>query len=284
MKRKRRSFKPTMESTQARRSKRKTMVGGFYLPDECWECVFKFLNDNHSCMTSLSVVSKQFLSITNRIRFSLTICCDHSQTLPFPPRLLRRFISLTSLDLSRFHGNLSKLLGQISSFPLKLTSLNLSNQSIIPTNGLRVFAKKITTLTFLICSKVHFIYSTDLFLISDCFPLLEDLDLSDPIQCVRYDEVEPLSLALFKLRKVNLSRHHYINDRLLFDLFKKREFLEEVILRDCYRITEVGIVSALRQRPTLRSLSISNPCTRNLTHITSHFIDSLVSLKGLDLS
>lgn len=131
---------------------------------------------------------------------------------------------------------------------------------------------------------MQFIYSTDLFLISGCFPLLEDLDLSDPIQCVRYDEAEPLSLALFKLRKVNLSSHHYINDRLLFDLFKKREFLEEVILRDCYRITEVGIVSALRERPTLKSLSISNPYTRNLTHITSHFIDSLVSLKGLDLS
>jgi len=50
----------------------------FYLPDECWESIFKFLiNDceyeNHHRLKTLSVVSKQFLSITNRLLLSLAI-------------------------------------------------------------------------------------------------------------------------------------------------------------------------------------------------------------------
>ncbi|KEH20627.1 putative leucine-rich repeat domain, L domain-containing protein [Medicago truncatula] len=126
----------------------------FDLPDDCWRCIFRFLNDdddNHKqrYMESLSVSSKHFLSVTNRHKFSLTIS---DQTLPSLPRLFQRFTNLTSLDFKRFCGDLDTLLCQISSFPLNLTSLNLSNHPIIPQNGLRVFSQNITTLTsFPIC-------------------------------------------------------------------------------------------------------------------------------------
>jgi hypothetical protein len=55
--------------------------------------------------------------------------------------------------------------------------------------------------------------------------------------------------------------------------------------RYSYDITNAGLASALRDRPTLRSLSIGtgDPLHQEYRKVfaTSHFIDSLVSLKGL---
>ncbi|KAK2432476.1 F-box/LRR-repeat protein [Trifolium repens] len=61
-----------------------------YLPEELWECIVKFLDgdDDHRTLMSLSVVSNQLLSITNRLRSSLTIT---NQTIPFLPRVFHRF-------------------------------------------------------------------------------------------------------------------------------------------------------------------------------------------------
>ncbi|XP_045786044.1 SCF E3 ubiquitin ligase complex F-box protein pof2-like [Trifolium pratense] len=269
-------------ASSSQSNRRKTILADLHLPLECWECIISFLVDHNRSLESLSLVSKQFLFITNRLRFSFTICL---QTFPFLPILLRRFTNLTSLNLSGFRGNLNRLLRKICRFPLKLTSLNLSNQCRIPANGLRAFSKKITTLTTLTCSNTSFICSTDISLISDCFPLLEVLDLSDPHFC-EYEEAEPLLSTLFKLRKVNLSRHHYIDDKLIFQLFKNCKLLEEAIMLFCYRITFDGIASALRQRPALRSLSFSITYGQanqeyNESYITSQFIASLVSLKYL---
>ncbi|MCH88913.1 F-box/LRR-repeat protein, partial [Trifolium medium] len=53
-----------------------------YLPAEIWECIFKFF-DNPT-FKSFSIVSKQFLSLTNRLRYSVTIT---DQTIPFLSRL-----------------------------------------------------------------------------------------------------------------------------------------------------------------------------------------------------
>jgi F-box/leucine-rich repeat protein 2/20 len=144
-------------------------------------------------------------------------------------------------------------------------------------------------LTSLICSKIDFISSSNFSLIAECFPLLEELDFSNPGKIVLFNhkslphELEILSLALFKLRKVNLSRHYYINDQLLLHLFKNCKHLKEVIISDCSGLTGAGIASSLRERPTLRSLSLNNIFQRlyNDAGLTSHFIDSLVSLKGL---
>ncbi|PNX69282.1 F-box/LRR-repeat protein, partial [Trifolium pratense] len=159
--------------------------------------------DDHSYFKSLSLISKQFLNITNRLRSSLAI---YIPTIPFLPCLLQRFPNLTSIDIKcYYYKDLDNLLIQVSRFPLKLTSLNLSNQLRIPANGLRAFSKNITTVTSLICSNLEDINSTDLPLIADCFPMLEELDLSNPngfMNCYKFSkDYETLSLALFKLRK-----------------------------------------------------------------------------------
>jgi len=125
------------------------VVAEVYLPDECWEHVFKFLNNhNHCYLRSPSVVSKRFLSITNRLLFSLTV---NNQPHPFLLRLFHRFTKLKSLDLSGYKGDIDHLLREISCFSLNLTSLDISGQTSILEVGLRAFSKNITTLTSLIC-------------------------------------------------------------------------------------------------------------------------------------
>ncbi|CAJ2656370.1 unnamed protein product [Trifolium pratense] len=259
------------------------------IPDQCWELIFTFLNDgsdgehNHHYLKSLSIASKEFFSITNRLRFSLTI---YVPTHPFLHRLFKRFVNLTSLDLTCFCGDLDALLSQISCFRLKLTSLNISNQPTIPAIGLRAFSKKITTLISLVCSNIESIYGTDLFLIAECFPLLEELDLSNPGEFANHvnflDGLDALSLALFKLRKINLSGHCYVNDSSLLHLCKNCEFLEQVMMMNCSLLTHHGIAYAIRERrQTLRSLSIRWRSYGSNDIISSHFVDSLANLKGL---
>ncbi|GAU25638.1 hypothetical protein TSUD_265640 [Trifolium subterraneum] len=98
-------------------------------------------------------------------------------------------------------------------------------------------------------------------LIADRFPLLEELDLSYGYPFYKHRTkfpsivVETISLQLFKLRKVNLSFYDYINDKLLFHLFKNCKLLEEANFSRCRQLTNAGIASALLERPTLKSLS-----------------------------
>jgi F-box/leucine-rich repeat protein 2/20 len=149
-----------------------------YLPDECWELVFKFLihDEDNKDLKSLSVVSNQFHSITNRLPLSFTL---HQLSSPPLPRLFQRFTNLISLNLI-YCTDLNKLLCQISNFSLNLTSLVLSctyNKTTFPVDGLRAFSRNITTLTSLTCSCIHSLRSTDMFLIADCFPNLQLLHL-----------------------------------------------------------------------------------------------------------
>ncbi|CAJ1951369.1 unnamed protein product [Sphenostylis stenocarpa] len=261
-----------------------------HLPRECWELVFKFLKPNLH-FEPLSLVSTQFLAITNLLRTSLTIS---NPTLPFLPSLLLRFPSLTALDLTRLHhSHLHALLLQLSGAAPPLLSLNLSGHPSLPSNGLRAFARKITTLKSLTCSHLGSLQNADLLLIADCFPFLEHLDLSFPENTDNSGDpvsdlgVKALSLALTKLRSVNLSGNFFINDPSLLSLCKNCELLEEIIIFECHFITQRGIASAIRERPCLRSFCVSNfGCgtkkgDTGRPYATSNFINALVGLKGL---
>ncbi|CAK8574584.1 unnamed protein product [Lathyrus sativus] len=236
-----------------------------YLPDDCWECVFKFLNNHEDdkynrYLNPLSLVSKQFLSITNRLRFSAAV---DSKILPFIHLLFQRFPNITSLKLNRsFYSDGDAILHQISGFSLKLKSLDLSGQNIIPADGLRAFSENVTTLTSLNCSQMNSIKSSDMVLIADCFPLLEELNLGRfailNSKDSFIDGINTLSLALSKLGKINLTGHRYMTDECLFHLFYNCKFLQEAIIYGCLNITNAGIVSALRERPNFRSLHFTN--------------------------
>ncbi|XP_057454513.1 F-box protein At1g47056-like [Lotus japonicus] len=277
-----RIFKIMSTKKQTNKEQMKTMSAGdmYFLPEECWECVFKFLNNNnhdHHHLESLSLVSKQFLSITNRIRFSLAV---HDDLLPFLPRLLHRFPNLTSLDLTRFRGDLDALLLQISRFPLRrLTSLDFSHHETFPANGLRALAENTKTLTSLTSSEGS-LATADLHLITDCFPFLQELDIR-----IKVHDHFPLALPKL-LRKVTLYCGPFnINDAELISVCNNCEFLQELAIPDCASITQHGIASAIRQRPGLRSFFVGKFKFERgdfeSPFITASFIDSLVSLKSL---
>ncbi|XP_058729655.1 F-box/LRR-repeat protein 3-like [Vicia villosa] len=274
----------SLSSIQTSSKEVATFSSNVYLLDECWECIFKFLINHDTDYTHrryvhlkpLSLVSKQFLSVTNRLRSSLTVYNPACQ-------LFHRFSNIVSLDLSYYvGGDLDDLLVQISRFPLKITSLNISNQLKVPTKGLRAFSKNITTLTSLVCSNIDTLYYTHMLFIAECFPLLQELDFSKPTW-FEFDKTasfpaQALSLALPKLRKVNLHGNYDISNEVLFHLCKNCTLLQEVTVINCWHITMSDIAADLHQRPTLSSLSFSASYPDRLT---SSFIDSLVSLKGL---
>ncbi|KAL6494438.1 hypothetical protein OROGR_031238 [Orobanche gracilis] len=275
-------------------------ANSLYLPGDCWESVLKIIigddNNNRCYLKSLSLVSKQFLSITNRLKYSLAVCNVNIFPYLLPPslpRILQRFTNLTSLDLWYYIGDLDDLLLQLSLFPLKLTSLDISNKLTIPTIGLRAFSQNITTLTSLTCSKISCLRSTDFLLIALCFPLLEELDLSNPgnfkHNCINsLHPLETLSLALPKLRKIGLSGHTYIDDTLFFHLLNNCKFLKEAIIFGSPLVTVPGFVSALHRRPTLtEGLPLKKLVLCNCTGYTYDGIYSLVSkcqyIQHLDL-
>ncbi|CAJ2638700.1 unnamed protein product [Trifolium pratense] len=274
-------------SSLPNRRRRKTSIAvaaDLYLPVECWEYIINFLKDDNRCLKSLSLISKQFHTITNNLRFSLTIC---DQTLPFLHLLYRRFINLTSLNFSHLTNssvtNLNRLLRQISCFPLKLTSLNLSNKLRIPANGLRHFSKKITTLTSLTCSNMGFISITDIFLISECFPLLEFLDLSDPHHREEYEETETehLSFTFFKLRKANEEREEsYITSQFIASLVSLKYLT-------CLDLLSSNISDELLSSIAIEGLPLTRLCLQNCKGYSYSGIFDLLSkcryIQHLDL-
>ncbi|KEH27715.1 putative leucine-rich repeat domain, L domain-containing protein [Medicago truncatula] len=270
---------------------RKRLAADMYLPDECWESVFQFLNENNyggqSYLEHLSLVSKQFLSITNRLRSSLTLrglLFLDSFRLPFLARLLHRFPALTSLDLTQIHCDLNDLLSKISHFSLDLVSLNLSNgSSAIPDNGLQALNGNMKkTLTSLKCFDMVPSRNKDLLLTLNCFPFLQEVDLSSPRGILQV-EVRKFVSALPNLRKINLSGT-FMSDTSLLYLCKNCKFLEEIVIIRCCVITVFGVASAIRERPGLRCLSVSMLRSLKkfeLQNPSALLSASLFSLKGL---
>ncbi|KEH40408.1 hypothetical protein MTR_1g028410 [Medicago truncatula] len=73
--------------------------------------------------------------------------------------------------------------------------------------------------------------------------------------------VETLSLALFRLRKINLSGQSYLNNQSLFHLFKNCNLLEETIVSNRDWRMRVGIENSkflkdIVVRPQLKSLDL----------------------------
>ncbi|XP_058730937.1 uncharacterized protein LOC131602767 [Vicia villosa] len=210
-----------------------------YLQEDLLECIFKSLNDDHYTFKSLTLVSKHFLSITNRFRFFATITVE---TIPNLPRLFHRFPNLTSLNLSILSisvEQVDQLLALISTFPLHIRSLNLSNGFYsVPANGLIALSKTMKNLRSLSFYRLVNYRKKVLFLIADCFPLLEELNFSYPrVSCSADFDVDvndPL-LALPNLRNINLSCN-FITDQFINFLRHSCKHLQ--VIRIIYKISK----------------------------------------------
>ncbi|XP_050384434.1 uncharacterized protein LOC126801028 [Argentina anserina] len=232
------------------------------LPRECWEHIFNLL-DHSSHLAPLSLVSKQFLHITNRLLHTLKLSTP--PPLSILPRLLHRFQSLKQLDLTAFKGDTNPLLHRISLSGLNLVSLNISNQTSLPVNGLRMFSSRMVNLKSLDCSKVRFLHDSDLTLIAESFPLLQELDISYPEfgpatvtsgwkQPISDSGIYSLTVNLKSLRRINLSGNHFITDVSLVHLAKHCVLLTQVVIHGCDFITHNGVARLIRACGSLNSV------------------------------
>jgi len=293
------------------KTKRRLAEIVFYLPNDCWESVFKSVisnkyddYNNRRNLKSLSVVSKQFLSITNHLLFSLKII---DQTRPFLPRLYRRFTNLTSLKLTCPVTDLDILLRQISHFPLNLTSVVLSLKHTFPANGLhanwlRGFSRKITTLTSLVFSTTSCLHSSVLFLIAYCFPNLQVLDLGGVHQIFDKGIVHVLrtccnithlnltgcfgvsqllggmNFEVPKLKYLNLA-NTLVDDETLHMVSKNCLGLLQLGLSYCHYVTEKGVRHVVENCKQLTYLW----CSRGVNiHVLLSMVPSRPSLREIN--
>ncbi|MED6123486.1 hypothetical protein PIB30_049566 [Stylosanthes scabra] len=240
------------------------------LPDECLESILKHISHPHD-HESLSLVSKHFLSFINRIHTHLSVS---DGLLPHLPALLRRFTNLTSIKVTYyFTGDIDALLSQIASFDLpSLHSLDISYRRTFPSHGLRQFSQKFPTLKSLNCSRTR----PDLVLIAECFPNLEEIDVSFVPEFPNADlHVKALTSGLKKLRQVNLSGSYFFDGSSIFTLCQNCVSLEALAV-DEGDDSKIAIANSIRERPQLRSLKV---ISQSVT--LEPIVDTLVSLKFL---
>ncbi|KAG5564000.1 hypothetical protein RHGRI_000243 [Rhododendron griersonianum] len=111
-----------------------------YFPDDCWELIFqKLRDDDERDLHSVSLVSKQFLSISNRVKLSLNV---HDETLPLLPNLLRRFRLIESIVIDTYnHQDIDGVVHQISqSGVLNLQAIKFWCISVPPRDGFKALA------------------------------------------------------------------------------------------------------------------------------------------------
>ncbi|KGN45231.1 F-box/LRR-repeat protein 7 [Cucumis sativus] len=264
------------------------------LPEECWELIFNFLlHPRHTHhFESLSLVCKQFFSITNKLRTTLRIS---NLTIPAIPRIYSRFLNLKRIDLSHFNGLLDGLLLGIAQSGLDIESLDISNQKTIPVHDLMVFGSAMQNLRVLLCSKIKLLPDEHLVVIGKAFPNLEELDISYPTNVLGYHnfvEIEgevtdsgflALVQRLPRLCKVNLSGITFVTDKSLLALATGCMMLREIVICDCDFITRSGIAQALSQNPNLCSISANWIGMPSIRSDLIHWFDSLQNLTSLVL-
>ncbi|XP_058215054.1 uncharacterized protein LOC131326321 [Rhododendron vialii] len=141
-----------------------------YFPDDCWELVFQKLREDDECdLDSISLVSKRFFSLSNRVKHCLTV---YDETIPLLPNLLRRFRHIETIVFDTFaHKDIDGLVDQISlSGVLNLQAIKFWCISVPPRDGFKALAsnKNIqNNLKVLDCYGLRSIQDNDLVLIAD---------------------------------------------------------------------------------------------------------------------
>ncbi|XP_037492230.1 F-box/LRR-repeat protein 20 [Jatropha curcas] len=161
--------------------------------------------------------------------------------------------------------------------------------------GVRELGLRMRNLRKLNCSKVVSLQDSDLFVIGNSFPLLEDLDISFPQYYSRFNPNGSLALASFsgvvtdegifdlamklnRLCKINLSGNHFITDKSLQSLSSNCALLREVVILDCDFLTQNGISVIMRNCGNLCSISLDS---LGIPYIDSFFQESFSYAKTL---
>ncbi|KAE9462600.1 hypothetical protein C3L33_05515, partial [Rhododendron williamsianum] len=241
-----------------------------YFPDDCWELIFhKMRENNERELDSISLVSKQFLSISNRVKLSLNV---NDGALPLLPNLLRRFRHIETIGIDvNAQKDIDGLVDQISrSGVLNLQAIKFRwCMTEPPRHGFKALAlnKNIkNNLKVLNCSAWTYMQDNDLVSIADCFPLLEELRISaytnkdnhEVAGRITDDGVEALASKLKELKKIVFKGDAcLITDQSLISLSTNCVKLTRIGLCGQHSVTGDGVGFVMRHSPNLTSLSLN---------------------------
>ncbi|KAG5537460.1 hypothetical protein RHGRI_024778 [Rhododendron griersonianum] len=248
------------------------------LPEELWESILNRLALDHDDYRDLrfpSLVCRQFLSITNKIRRKFVANADvfYIYGCEALCRALERFKNLKEMELSlyRAKSDVNYPVLKIAYSGLDLQSLCFGRFPICPSaDTFRRLSSTMNNLKILRCSEFDSLRDIDLVPIADAFPRLEELDiqrnrnmfgpqkvlypkLSD--QFVTDAGIEAMSRNLRGrgLRSIDISGNYFCSDLSLVALSSNCVLLNEIKCRRC-DITRRGIDWVLSHSPNLTSL------------------------------
>ncbi|KAK1276617.1 hypothetical protein QJS04_geneDACA003772 [Acorus gramineus] len=153
------------------------------LPEDVWDYIFQRVNEDD--FDAISRTCKLFLSITDRLRTTLTISNENVAV-----GILRRCRNIKRVNVHpNMQGDLDCLIRVISTSGVAIEALDLSDQkqsfassSSIGEAGEGTLGR---TLKILICSSIHWtLMDRDLVTISEAFPALKELEIAYEVQDV----------------------------------------------------------------------------------------------------
>ncbi|XP_059302895.1 F-box/LRR-repeat protein 3-like [Lycium ferocissimum] len=260
------------------------------LLDECWELIFNRLH-HQSDLESFSLVCKSFLALTNRLRLHLPVIGSTLLIHGTISKLVHRFPNHNSIDLSNFKGELDPVLVDLASsisYTSNLEQLDISDHKRLPIKGLKELGRKLKGLRVLKCSYLTLLRDTDLYVIAELFPFLEELDISYPgtnHTCgSRYIPADASYLTMTDSGIEVLSGNHLITDRSLLALSMNCLNLEGIEVEDCALITLKGILLMLRTCAALSYISMSGMAILGSSSDFECLATSSRSLQTLEVS
>jgi hypothetical protein len=244
-----------------------------YLSDECWECVVRFLDngDDHSnsSLKSFSAVSKQFISITNCLRSSITI---RDPTRICPNGLFQRFPNITSLRLTHYYGGdifcwLSSIASPVrikktqtnnsadnsNSFVAspQLKSLHLISSTWLQDESIKRIASVFANLQLLDLSFCYNISEEGIFQVLRTCSDIKHLNLTG---CLGR-KLRRMNFEVPKLEVLNLS-YTNVDDETLFVISKCCRGLLQLLLEWCIVVTEMGVKHVVEKCTQLREIDL----------------------------
>ncbi|KAF7153052.1 hypothetical protein RHSIM_Rhsim01G0015200 [Rhododendron simsii] len=216
---------------------------GYYFPDDCWEFIFRKLREeDERDLDSISLVSKRFLSISNRVKLSLNI---HDKTLPLLPNLVRRFGHIETIVIDSSYKKVQDIDGLVD---------QISRSGVLNLQAMKFpwWSTKLPR--------------------DDCFPRLEELRIradkdsffkgNDEVPGhITDDGVDALASKLKELKGIVFEGDAcFITDQSLISLSTNCVKLRSISLSLCsfdqHRVTGDGISFVMRHSPNLTSLSL----------------------------
>ncbi|KAI8570338.1 hypothetical protein RHMOL_Rhmol01G0026900 [Rhododendron molle] len=234
-----------------------TNYANLYVPDDCWELIFNRLEEDDLDLASVSLVSKRFLSIINRLKVSLKITDEMISLLP---GILRRFQHLKHVEIKiESQEDMNGLIHLISQYGLNVESLKFSCKKIPSHDSFRELGLNLKRLKALDCWRLYSLKDSDLNAIVDCFPGLEEVTISG---YVTDDGVEALASKLKELKKIVFEEGSYFyTDRSLVSLSNCLKLREIHLIDKNPLVTREGNGFMMQHSPNLTSLALMSGST-----------------------